>query len=207
MFTKEKFLSFYLNQPNYNDASKAWDAIEQAFKEILSVCPTCNQPIQNQGVNPLIMVGALGTIRVECSRSYKPMIENLNYSAARLLQIFPRYFNETLAKQYEYQPEKIANKVYANRMGNGDEASGDGWRYRGAGWLMWTGKENQTRYGISTDDYLNIEKNAKALVKYFKERGIIEACLAKDFKKVRFLVNGGYNGLDEFLAVIKQFLA
>jgi hypothetical protein len=52
------------------------------------------------------------------------MIENLNYSATRLLQVFPKYFNADLAKQYEFQPERIANKVYANRMGNEDEASG-----------------------------------------------------------------------------------
>lgn len=202
--TKDKFLSFYLNTPFYEGAVKAWEAVEKAFATD-ATCPTCGHAMS--GVNPLVMAGAMATIRVECSRAYKPMIENLNYSAARLLQIFPRYFNATLAKQYEFQPERIANKVYANRMGNGDEASGDGWRYRGAGWLMWTGKENQTKYGISTDDYLNLEKNAKALAQYFKDRGIIEACIAKDFKKVRFLVNGGYNGLDEFLTVIRQFLS
>ena len=203
--TKETFLKFYIGTPFYDNANKAWDAVEKAFNEIGGNCPTCGQHVAN--VSPLVMAGAMATIRVECSREYKPMIENLNYSAARLLQIFPRYFNATLAKQYEYQPEKIANKVYANRMGNGDESSGDGWRYRGAGWLMWTGKENQTRYGISASDYLNIEANAKALAKYFQDRKVIEACIARDWKKVRYLVNGGYNGLDEFLKVISQFLA
>lgn len=200
---KEKFLKFYEGTPFYENARACYEAVEKAFLEI--PCASCGSLPVN--VSPLVMAGAMATIRVECSRSYLPMIENLNYSAARLVQIFPNYFNATLAKQYEYQPEKIANKVYANRMGNGDEASGDGWRYRGAGWLMWTGKFNQQKYGIDTNDYLNIEKNAKALAQYFKDRCVIEACNAKDFKKVRFLVNGGYNGLDEFLTVIKQFLA
>ncbi len=202
---KETFLKFYQNTPFLDGATKAWDAVEKAFEGTGGVCPTCNQPVS--GVNPLVMVGAMATIRIECSRDYKPMIENLNYSAARLLQIFPRYFNATLAKQYEFQPEKIANKVYANRMGNGDEASGDGWRHRGAGWLMWTGKENQTKYGIDTTDYLNLEKNAQALVKYFQDRKVVEKCIARDWRGVRIAVNGGLNGFDEFMKVVRQFLA
>ena len=63
------------------------------------------------------------------------------------------------------------------------------------------------KYGIDTNDYLNLEKNAQALVKYFQDRKVVEACLARDFKKVRFLVNGGLNGFDEFISVIRQFLA
>jgi len=200
---KDKFLKFYEKTPFYDNANSAWEAVQTAFMDL--PCPTCGS--KPSSVHPLVMAGAMATIRVECSRSYLPMIENLNYSAQRLLQIFPKYFNATLAKQYEFQPERIANKVYANRMGNGDEASGDGWKYRGAGWLMWTGKENQTKYGISTSDYLNIESNAKALAKYFQDRKVIEKCIAQDWKGVRVAVNGGLNGYDEFLNVIKQFLS
>lgn len=68
--------------------------------------------------------------------------ENLNYSAEGLLKIFSKYFDATTAAQYARNPEKIANRVYANRMGNGDEASGDGWKFRGRGALQLTGKEN-----------------------------------------------------------------
>lgn len=73
--------------------------------------------------------------------------ENLNYSAAGLMKTWPTRFTPVLAKHYERQPEKIANYVYANRMGNGDEASGDGWRYRGRDLCQTTGKQNYERAG------------------------------------------------------------
>jgi putative chitinase len=80
------------------------------------------------------------------SMGFKRMEENLNYSATRLLQIFPKYFDKIQAKYYAKNPEAIANRVYANRMGNGPEQSGDGWRYRGRGPLQLTGKHNQLTF-------------------------------------------------------------
>ncbi len=76
--------------------------------------------------------------------------ENLNYSAKGLMGIFKKYFpTEALAKQYERKPEKIANKVYGGRMGNGPEASGDGAKYCGRGYIQLTGKDNYTAFGKS----------------------------------------------------------
>lgn len=73
----------------------------------------------------------------------KPIEENLRYSGVRLRQVFPRYFaTAAFANSYAYNPQKIGNRVYANRMMNGNEASGDGYRYRGRGFLMITGKQN-----------------------------------------------------------------
>lgn len=73
--------------------------------------------------------------------------ENLNYSWERLLAVFPRYFRTAEdAKAYNRQPRQIASRVYANRMGNGDEASEDGWYHRGAGCIQLTGKNNQSAY-------------------------------------------------------------
>ena len=78
------------------------------------------------------------------SAGFTAVRENLNYSAQGLMKTWPARFNQTTAAAYARQPEKIANKVYANRMGNGDEASGDGWRYRGRGLIQFTGKANYT---------------------------------------------------------------
>jgi len=79
--------------------------------------------------------------------------ENLNYSAKGLMGIFKKYFpTEALAKAYERKPEKIANKVYSSRMGNGDEASGDGAKFCGRGYIQLTGKDNYTAFGKSINE-------------------------------------------------------
>jgi len=87
------------------------------------------------------------------SGNFKFVKENLNYSADGLRKIFPKYF-PTLeaANKYARQPEKIANKVYGSRMGNGDEASGDGFKFRGRGYIQLTGKDNYTAFDKFVDD-------------------------------------------------------
>lgn len=82
------------------------------------------------------------------SARFRSRFENLNYSAIGLWRTFKRHFqSEAEAELFHRQPEKIANRVYANRMGNGDSASGDGWRYRGRGFLQLTGRNNYKLYG------------------------------------------------------------
>ena len=85
------------------------------------------------------------------TNSYKAFSENLNYSANGLSKIFGKYFPGDLEKEYARKPEKIASRVYGNRMGNGDEESGDGWKFRGRGALQLTGKNNYTAFAKYLD--------------------------------------------------------
>jgi putative chitinase len=80
------------------------------------------------------------------STGFTATVENLNYRAARLMQVFPKYFRGVDPAAYANNPEKIGNRVYANRMGNGDEASGDGFKFRGRGYIQLTGKNNYTSF-------------------------------------------------------------
>lgn len=92
------------------------------------------------------------------SNEFTITLENMNYSEKGLLATFGKYFNATTAKQYARQPAKIGNRVYANRMGNGPESSGDGYRLRGRGYFQLTGKDNYTAYSkamYNNTDLLN----------------------------------------------------
>ena len=87
------------------------------------------------------------------SAGFKAIQENLNYGAKGLLGIFKKYFpTEAKALQYERKPEKIANLVYGGRMGNGDEASGDGYKFRGRGYIQLTGKNNYVAFGKAINE-------------------------------------------------------
>ncbi len=96
-------------------------------------------------VTPARVAGFISQCQHE-SADFTILTENLNYGAKGLMGIFKKYFpNEALAKQYERKPQMIANRVYSNRMGNGDEASGDGWTFRGRGLVQLTGRANYTQ--------------------------------------------------------------
>ncbi len=139
--------------------------------------------------------------------------EKFSYSAKRLLQVFPKYFkNIDEANEYAYKPEKIANRVYANRMGNGDEQSGDGYRYRGRGLIQLTGKNNYLEFSkwyndskifVDSPDLL-LQPQFAALSAFFywdknklNDYIIIETGSYNICKKLTKKINGGYNGLDE----------
>jgi len=86
------------------------------------------------------------------SGGFKAVSENLNYGAAGLQSIFKKYFTPESAKEYERKPEKIANIVYANRMGNGPQASGEGYKFRGRGYIQLTGKDNYAAFDKTVED-------------------------------------------------------
>lgn len=131
--------------------------------------------------------------------------ENLNYSAQALLRVFPKYFpNEEIAQEYNRQPEKIANRVYGGRMGNGPESSGDGYKYCGRGLIQLTGKDNYSAFSKFVDipDIMDnpemVEGPELAVLSagWFWHKSKLNE-KAADVKAVTRVVNGGYNGLDE----------
>ncbi len=130
--------------------------------------------------------------------------ENLNYKAASLRKVFGKYFpTDELAAQYANKPQMIANRVYANRMGNGDEASGDGWRYCGRGLIQLTGKDNYTFFagslGITVEEaseYLEtFEGAAQSACWYWEQNNLNRFADANDVKGLTRAINGGYIGL------------
>jgi putative chitinase len=150
------------------------------------------------------------------SGGFKAVRENLNYSAKGLVGIFKKYFSTTLAVAYERQPDKIANRVYAGRMGNGDENSGDGYKYRGRGYIQLTGKENYTAFGksIGVDVCANPElvasQYALASAAWFfsknglhkmADEGASDAVVTKITKRV----NGGTIGLPDRIKHFKEY--
>lgn len=132
--------------------------------------------------------------------------ENLNYRATSLMKTWPKRF-PTLekAKQYEHKPEKIANFVYSGRMGNGDEASGDGWKYLGRGLIQLTGKENYSWFAKSVNmplddvpEYLETFEGAVQGACFFWEMNNLNALAdKKDIVGLTKKINGGTLGLEE----------
>lgn len=127
--------------------------------------------------------------------------EGLNYRAERLMELWPRRFpTRAIADAYAHRPEAIANKIYADRMGNGNEASGDGWRHRGAGLIGLTGKANQTRcaayFGIdprAVGDWLRTPEGAcRAAAWFWKVNGCNELADKGDFDGVSDAINIGH---------------
>ena len=143
------------------------------------------------------------------SGGFRALKENLNYKAATLRKVFPKYFpDDATANYYASLPNKqeaIANKVYANRMGNGDEASGDGFRYCGRGLIQLTGKDNYTWFAASLEipveeaaEYLQTFEGAVQSACWFWETNNLNAQAdAGDIKLMTRKINGGYIGLED----------
>ena len=132
--------------------------------------------------------------------------ENLNYKAASLQKIFGKYFpTAELAQQYANKPERIANRIYANRMGNGPETSGDGFRYCGRGLIQLTGKDNYTFFAGSLNipveeasEYLaTFEGAAQSACWFWEQNNLNRFADANDVKGLTRAINGGYIGLED----------
>ena len=139
---------------------------------------------------------------------FKLFSENLNYSASGLSKIFGRYFPGDLEKEYAREPEKIASRVYGNRMGNGGEESGDGWKYRGRGALQLTGKNNYTAFSkyldkpeiLDNPDLVSNEYAFESAMFFFDKNNLWSICDkgidSNTMTKLTKRINGGTNGLE-----------
>jgi putative chitinase len=150
------------------------------------------------------------------SGGFKAVSENLNYSADGLKKIFPKYFPGNLNESYARQPEKIANRVYSSRMGNGDEGSGEGFKFRGRGYIQLTGKSNYTSFDKMVEENI-IENPDLVATKYplasaafffdsnklwsICDKGADDATVTAVTKRV----NGGTIGLADRIKHFKEY--
>jgi len=154
---------------------------------------------------PFRIAGFLSNVAHE-SAGFKFVRENLNYSAASLMRVWPsRFPNLEVAQRYAMQPEKIANRAYADRMGNGDEASGDGAKFLGRGLIQLTGKNNYVAYSMACDNEALQHPEIVEQPKYAAESAgwfwnvnrLNTLADAQDVGGMCRRINGGYNGLDD----------
>jgi putative chitinase len=151
------------------------------------------------------------------SGNFKHVRENLNYSAEGLLKVFPKYFDINTAPLYARKPEMIANIVYESRMGNGNRNTGDGWRFRGRGYLQLTGKTNYKAFGdfigvnlLVNPDLVATKYPLTSAAWFFEKNKLWAICdqgvdLAT-IRKVTQRVNGGYNGISDRVSKTNVFL-
>ena len=140
------------------------------------------------------------------SGNFKFLTENLNYRAVTLRKLFSKYFpTDALAQEYEKKPEKIANRIYGGRMGNGPEETGDGFRYCGRGLIQLTGKANYQNFADSIEtpveevsEYLQTFEGAVQSACWFWESNNLNALAdAGDIKMMTKRINGGFIGLED----------
>jgi putative chitinase len=132
--------------------------------------------------------------------------ENLNYRAESLMRVWPKYFKDlATAKRYAHNPERIANRAYANRMGNGNEASGDGWRFCGRGLIQLTGKDNYQAFADSIETELEdiphylatFEGAVQSACWFWETNNLNKWADAGDITTLTKKINGGTLGLDD----------
>jgi putative chitinase len=148
---------------------------------------------------------------------FKVFSENLNYSSKGLQNIFGKYFPGTLNESYARNPEKIASRVYASRMGNGNEASGDGWKYRGRGALQLTGKDNYAAFAkylnkpeiMTNPDLVATTYSFESAMFFFDKNKLWDIC-NKGINDAAILaltkrINGGTHGLSDRSKKTKKY--
>ena len=164
------------------------------------------QILPDYDINTVPRVAAFLAQTAHESGGYKAIKENLNYKAESLCKVWPRYFpNIDIARQYAQQPEKIANRAYGGRMGNGPEESGDGWKFAGKGLIQLTGKDNYTRYAQSLE--ISLEEASEHLTTFegcvqsaawfWEANNLNQWADSGDMLTLTKRINGGTIGLED----------
>lgn len=151
------------------------------------------------------------------SGGFHTFSENLNYSASGLLTIFKKYFTAKTAEEYARQPIKIASRVYANRMGNGDEASQEGWKFRGRGALQTTGKGNYKAFSdylkkpeiMVNPDLVATDYSFESALFFFEKNNLWKIAdkgvTADTILAMTKAINGGTNGLEDRISLTNRY--
>ena len=188
-FTREQLSSVIGNNPDLD----GW------YEALSSVLPTYE-------IDSPQRVAAFIAQCTHESGGFKRLKENLNYKAESLVRVFPKYFPSLdLAKQYAHDQEKIANRVYGSRMGNGDESSGDGFRYCGRGLIQLTGRNNYTKFsesiGMAVEEMPALLETFEGAVKsacwFWKTNNLNQYADAGDILTMTKRINGGTIGLED----------
>jgi putative chitinase len=188
-FTKDKFKAIIGNNPYLDD----W------YESLCQILP-------DYDIDTVPRVAAFLAQTAHESGNYRAIKENLNYKAESLCKVWPRYFPDlAVAKSYEKQPERIANRAYGNRMGNGPEESGDGWKYAGKGLIQLTGKDNYTRYAQSLE--ISVEEASEHLTTFegcvqsaawfWEANNLNQWADSGDILTMTKRINGGTIGLED----------
>jgi putative chitinase len=188
-FTKEQLQSIIGNNPDLD----GW------YEALSSVLPTYD-------IDSPQRVAAFIAQCTHESGGFKRLKENLNYKWESLRRVFPKYFaTDELAQEYAHKQEQIANRVYGGRMGNGDESSGDGFRYCGRGLIQLTGKNNYTKFAESVDMAVEevpalletFEGAVKSACWFWKTNNLNQYADTGDILTMTKRINGGTIGLED----------
>jgi putative chitinase len=188
-FTKEQLQSIIGNNPNLD----GW------YEALSSVLP------EYEIDSPQRVAAFIAQCTHE-SGGFKRLKENLNYKWESLRKVFPKYFpTDELAQEYAHKQEQIANRVYGGRMGNGDESSGDGFRYCGRGLIQLTGRNNYTKFaesiGIAVEEVPALLETFEGAVKsacwFWKTNNLNQYADAGDILTMTKRINGGTIGLED----------
>jgi predicted chitinase len=173
--------------------------------------PDLNHLMQQYQIDTELRIAHFLAQMLHESARMKSVEENLNYSEQALLKVFVKYFTPEQAQAYARNPEKIANRVYGGRMGNGDESTGDGYRYRGRGLIQLTGKSNYGKFSpwlgddvVAQPDLVAAKYAVHSAVYYWTSNDLNRYADQDDVKKITRAINGGLNGLADRNAILDK---